>query len=885
MRDWLNNRNVIIVLASLNIIALAAILVVLITWPRSPTLPPMTEQSYESGKQRLVKYTWGDTYLLVEVLDDDLIHFELSAFGPGGSETISTSPMVYKTDYAGPTRFTNDGRGALETADVKLRVNPQNACVTLTDKTRQPPLELTTICPLDLEQDWKGLSFTPNRMQNVYGLGEQFVKAGSPPGDWVGQVRSPGNEQGNAMEPFNGGMVGNAQFPIMYAVGQGTESYALFLDQVYKQQWDFTRSPWRVNTLGDSIRWYVMSGPDLADLRQDYVELVGHPPVPPKKMFGLWISEYGYDGWAELRDKLDTLRANHFPVDGFVLDLQWYGGITSNSGSTRMGSLAWDEDNFPNPKETITQLKDEQGIGIIAIEQSYVGRWLPEHATMQSLGYLARDCIDCQATLLTRNPWWGVGGMIDWTNDAAGDYWHDWKRQPLIEDGIVGHWTDLGEPELYNGTAWYQGAAPDKHAHQDIHNIYNLKWSESIYRGYARRQAAQRPFILSRSGAPGSQRFGVSMWSGDIGSNLGSLAAHLNAQTQMSMSGIDYFGSDIGGFYRQASDGDLDELYTRWLAHGLAFDAPARAHTQNLCNCQETAPDRIGDVSSNLDNVRQRYEISPYLYSLAHRAYLYGEPVTPPLVYYYESDPNVREISDEKLLGRDVLVASSTVYGQTRRDVYLPAGQWINYHTNEWLDSAGQTFNHIPTVQGAKFKLPMFVRAGAIIPQMYVDDKTMNVMGRRSDGTRRDELIVRVYLPSPAQPGVTPDRFTLYEDDGESIAYQSGQVRTTLISQAQVGAVVTVTIESAVGDYAGAPAVRDNVVRLFLNQAQVSGVTLDGAELARHATRAAFDLAESGWYCEDAGNGGCNVVQARSGAWPVTAAKVFRFTTALPANP
>ena len=138
--------------------------------------------------------------------------------------------------------------------------------------------------------------------------------------------------------------------------------------------------------------------------------------------------------------------------------------------------------------------------------------------------------------------------------------------------------------------------------------------------------------MLSRSGTSGIQRFGAAMWSGDIGSNLASLAAHLNVQMHMSFSGIDYFGADIGGYVRTALEGDLNDVYTQWFADGMLLDVPGRPHTLNLCNCNQTAPDRIGDVPSNLENLRLRYRLIPYLYSLAHRAHLYGEPVFPPLV-------------------------------------------------------------------------------------------------------------------------------------------------------------------------------------------------------------------------------------------------------------
>jgi alpha-glucosidase len=283
----------------------------------------------------------------------------------------------------------------------------------------------------------------------------------------------------------------------------------------------------------------------------------------------------------------------------------------------------------------------------------------------------------------------------------------------------------------------------------------------------------------------------------------------------------------------------------------------------------------VGDVPSNLDNVRQRYALIPYLYSLAHRAYLYGEPVVPPLVYYYPGDPNVREMGDQKLLGRDLLVAAVTEYGQAERCVYLPAGEWIDYYTHDRYASDGGWFGPFPayvdTPAGTRFRLPTFARAGAIVPQMHVDDRTMNASGQRTDGSLRDELIVRVYADE------TPSAFTLYEDDGRTMAYQRGEVRTTSLSQVRAGDAVTVTIGGALGDYAGAPASRDNVVSLALDRgADVSEVMLtvgvsEPLSLPRYDTQRALDAAPRGWVLS-----GSQLV-AKSGKLNVATPKVFRF--------
>jgi len=813
------------------------------------------------GVQRL-EYTAGGGALVIEILRDDVVHFEFAGpeSSPDVAERIYTTPMVVAKDHPGPSRFTDDHHGMVSTAALQLRVGATDLCLAVTDTTRRPPAGLTTICPQDLSATAATLTLAPAAIEHAYGLGEHFLTPGDANGDWVGKVAVPGNDDGNDTTSFNGGVTGNAQFPVMYALGDAGENYALFLDHLYAQRWDFTPDPWTIRTRGDRVRGYVLAGPDLPALRARYMELVGHPLVPPKKMFGLWVSEFGYDNWAELEDKLRTLRANQFPVDGFLLDLQWFGNIVPRP--SHMGALTFDPSHFPDPAGEIARLREDNGIGLMVIEEPYVDASLPEHAALADRGYLVRQAE--AGDPVTIPSWWGTGGMLDWTNGAAGDYWHDAKRQALALMGVLGHWTDLGEPESYDPNGWYFGFPEiGLHADRDVHNLYNFKWLESIQRGYAR-NGTQRPFCLSRSGTSGIQRFGAAMWSGDIASNLASLAAHFNVQMHMSFSGIDYFGSDIGGFWRTALQGDLNDVYTRWFADGMLVDVPGRPHTLNVCNCYETAPDRVGDLASNLENIRLRYRLIPYLYSLAHRAYRFGEPVIPPLVYYYQGDANVRELGDEKLIGRDLLVALVDTVASTTRDVYLPAGTWTNYHTNERLTSTGDWIQGLPLHVDGVLQLPLFARAGAIIPEMAVDEQTMNAVGKRLDGSERDELVVRVF------PDQTPTLFTLYEDDGTTTAYQQGAVRTTRIDQRASGHTVEVTIEGSSGTFDGAVTSRNNVVELVFTT-PAAGVSLNGEPLPVQTTRAAFDAAERGWYADR------GVTSVKSGRLDVARRKTFAF--------
>lgn len=811
----------------------------------------------------------GEKALLrIEVLDDDLFRFEYAPPPDVRQETIGRTPMIARADFPGPSRLNRPGNGRLETAEGQVGIDRSDLSTrfSMTACGEEPVQhELFSVRLMEMTSEGCVIAIDAPEMTHAWGLGEQFPKPGEANGDWVGRVRMPGCEFGNRMVPYKGGAVGNAMFPVLYMMAADGTTCALFLDDLSALEWDLSTRPWRIKSTGAAVRGYVLLGESLSELRSEYMDLVGRPPVPPKAAFGLWISEYGYEDWAELESKLASLRKSGFPVDGFILDLQWFGGVDPGGEKSRMGRLAWDRKRFPDPRRKIAELRAREGVHIVPIEESYVTRGLPEHKRLASKGYLVRAM---DGTPVFIKSWWGHGGMIDWTKPAAGDFWHDWKRKRLIDDGVVGHWTDLGEPEDYAASAVYHGVPGGGGRHRDVHNYYNFAWAESIYRGYLRGGPGKRPFIMSRSGVSGIQRFGAAMWSGDIGSNLPSLAAHFNTQLHMSMSGMDYYGSDLGGFKRTALDGDLNEMYTQWFAAGAMVDVPVRPHTANTSNQYETAPDRVGDSASNLANIRLRYELIPYIYSLAHRAYLHGEAVFPPPVYCFPGDPALRECGDQKMIGDALMTALVAEYGRRTRDVYLPRGRWFDWYSAERIESAGEVVRNVPLYREGRFRLPLFARAGAIVPLMHVDDQTMNTTGRRRDGTRRDELVLRVF------ESLGSSKFTLYEDDGWSTAYQGGRVRTTLIRQDGDVDGVELVVDGACGDYEDAPVERAVVVKLTTGgRTQCSGVMLHDEPLARHRRLEDLEKSDSGW-CQTAR---CTIV-AKTARLPVRRAKRLRFS-------
>ncbi|MBK9038062.1 MAG: DUF5110 domain-containing protein [Bdellovibrionales bacterium] len=778
-----------------------------------------------SPETLLFNFYRSNQYVQVEIWQEDLFHFRFGSSKNPGSP-IWTTPSVL-SERRNPSqaflrRSNAQGEQVIETTEFMITVSNDLPCINVEDKkNHQKPL--TNLCVAKNAGSGMQLKIDQLGMKQVFGLGQQLDdprKDGGLGDDWVGRKRVSPGPYGNFMKEFIGGAVGDTQIPVLYAMGDGYLGYGMYFDSLAKLSFDFQSQPWSASTDSEDLSGFFFTGPNLKDWRSDYIALTGRPPVPPRKMFGLWVSEYGYDNWQELESKLQSLKAKNFPVDGFVMDLQWFGGVQSHSDHTPMGRLQWDENRFPQPAKKIAELDKNEHLGLILIEESYVGKGLQEHQELASRGLLAKDCFNCGPSYNDTNPWWGKGGMIDWTNPAARNYWAESKRKALVDMGVQGHWTDLGEPEMFQPWSWYSGWPElGLHNHASIHNYFSFSWHQGIVEGYSKFHPERRPFILSRSGGPGSPRFGVAMWSADIGSNMPSLASHLRAQMHMSLSGFDFYGSDIGGFHRGGLDGDLNLLYTQWFANSSLLDIPVRPHVENTCNCKETAPDRLGHEESNRANIKLRYQLAPYYYSLAHAAHENGEAIFPPVFYHFQDDPLARGMAHQKMIGPNLMMGITASYVETVRKIYLPKGTWYEFYENSPIVSRGEWVSAHPFWKTGKFQLPLYVREGAVLPLM---GETVRHLEKSSGGA--EEL--RIY------PSKNGGEFVLREDDGETTAYMAGAIKRTKVSHQSVGSDYVVRIGSSEGTYAGASNGREWKVQVISHR-PVSSISWNGNLLAK----------------------------------------------------
>jgi len=430
-----------------------------------------------------------------------------------------------------------------------------------------------------------------------------------------------------------------------------------------------------------------------------------------------------------------------------------------------------------------------QGVKTVVITEPYLTSGSLNFPEGQAYGYFGKN--GPGQTYLLPN-WWSCScdaALLDITNPAAQAWW--WRKYQLFmgpeSSGVAGFWTDLGEPEQHPDDMWHAlGPA------QKVHNIYNLLWAKNLFEGFNALRPNRRVFNLTRSGYAGIQRYGAIPWSGDVGKDFGGLAVQLPMMLNMGMSGLAYHNSDIGGFCCGTT---TEELYIRWMQYGT-FCPITRAHgVGEAIGGQGTEPWAFGPSAEAICKsfIELRYRLLPYNYTLAYNNFASGKPIAYPL-FFDSGDPLLANQGSSYMWGDAFCVSPVVQSGQTSKDVYLPDGKWINFWT-ELLVDGGQAVNVATPLE----QMPVFVKAGSIIPMQPVMNYT--------DEHPPDTLMLAVY-PVTGVSG----QFTLYEDDGSTLAYQSGVFSQTALEQSSTsgigGSTLAIGIGQSVGVYSGQPSHR-----------------------------------------------------------------------------
>jgi alpha-glucosidase len=594
---------------------------------------------------------------------------------------------------------------------------------------------------------------------HFYGLGMRTTGLDRRGGSYVNWNTDPRTYEGGD-DPVN------LCVPFFMALhSEGRQAYGLLLENTTRSRVDLGQAD--VETLSievedDALGYYLIYGPSPAAVLERYADLTGRVPLFPLWALGYHQSRWSYFPDQSVRRVARDFRQTHaVPCDAIHLDIHYMHGNRC---------FTWDPSGFPDPTGLIADLHG-QGFRIVTIIDPGI---------KADRGYrVFRDGLDrdvfCRypdGRLCIGPVWPGNCAFPDFTHPGGRAWWGDLHAE-LLDAGVDGIWADMNEPALF-GEHGATLPAPARHDleghagdHRRAHNVYGLQMARATAEGLARLRPERRPFVLTRSGWAGVQRY-AAHWTGDNRSTWESLRLTLPMVLGLGLSGIGFTGADVGGFKGFPSA----ELFTRWLQLGV-FLPFFRSHT--ALDSPDQEPWSWGEpfLSINRDTIRFRYQLLPYLYTALWKCTQNGMPIARPLLLAFHDDPTARALEDEFLCGDALLVAPVLEEGAVRRSVYLPAGGWYDL----WDDSLHEGPAHVE-VQAPLERIPVFVRAGSVVPAISAEGEDVpSHTGRGLQAGSARTLALHLY--PPAGRGDEPCRSLLYEDDGESLAHLQGEVRLT----------------------------------------------------------------------------------------------------------
>jgi alpha-glucosidase/oligosaccharide 4-alpha-D-glucosyltransferase len=522
----------------------------------------------------------------------------------------------------------------------------------------------------------------------------------------------------------------------------------------------------RYESISGRMTYQVIAGDDWADVMDQYTQLTGRQPMPPRWAFGNFSSRFGYHSEQEVRETVERFFKDSIPLDAVVIDIYWFGADIKG----HMGNLEFLRDSFPTPEKMMADFK-ARGIKTILVTEPFIlttsKRW--EEAVEKDI--LATDST---GKPYTYDFYFGHTGIIDiYKPEARQWFWEVYKE--FTEMGVDGWWGDLGEPEVHPSDLIHATGTAD-----EVHNIYGHDWAGLIHEGYQMDFPDERPFILMRAGYSGSQRYGMIPWSGDVMRSWGGLKPQVEIALQMGMQGLAYMHSDLGGF----AEGKVfdPQLYARWLQYGV-FQPIFRPHAQEHIPAEPVFHDPATKALAR-QAILLRYSMLPYNYTLAFENNQTGIPLMRPVFFEEPENAKTWTMDEVYLWGDQFLVAPVKDSLATHKKVYFPAGSsWIDFNTGTVYEGGKKQ-----KVKLADEHIPVFVRGGAFIPMVEP------VLSTETYSTR--SLDVHYYF----DPEIGQSKYRMYDDDGSTLgAYEAGQYEYITMEAVTSGEKLDFTLASLPG--------------------------------------------------------------------------------------
>jgi alpha-glucosidase len=499
-------------------------------------------------------------------------------------------------------------------------------------------------------------------------------------------------------------------------------------------------------------------------------------------------------------------RKRQIPCDVLWLDIGYMRGYRV---------FTWDEQRFPDVPGMLSTMK-EAGFRLVTIVDPGV-KAEPGYPVFDEGRRHNLFCKTDSGQLYIGQVWPGRTVFPDFSRSEARAWWAELNAQH-IESGVAGIWNDMNEPATGDVEPFSMRFDRDgaNMPHERFHNQYALLMAMSTYEGMRRANPALRPFILSRAGFAGIQRY-AAQWLGDNMSDWDHLRMGVPMALAMGISGQPFVGADIPGF----SANPTPELAVRWMQYG-ALTPFCRCHNEKGERDQYPWSFGPGVEKRSRAALDLRYRLLPYLYSTFMVSSETGDAVQRPLVLDFQNDRHARETDDAYLLGDALLVAPVLGPGQTARHVYLPQGTWVDWHTGE-SHPGGQFI----TASAPLDRIPLFARGGRVIPAHA--GRLASTMGHYPD-------VLELHLIVPDEDGEFIS--VLHEDDGLSDAFLQGVCLRTTFCVTRQGD--KIRLSSKVTGR-GFPEFRRRSLRLVIRGVAVKRLEMDGGTMPMSAGQAEFD--------------------------------------------
>jgi alpha-glucosidase len=524
--------------------------------------------------------------------------------------------------------------------------------------------------------------------------------------------------------------------------------HGVFLDNTHQTHFDIGQRDENLLEMranGGELDYYFMLGESVADVVRQFSELTGRMWMPPRWALGYHQCRWSYFPDKKVRDLAKNFRKRGIPCDAIYFDIDYMDGYRV---------WTWDKKRFPNPKKLIRDLRKQGFQSVVIIDP---GVKADEKYRVYRDGLAKKMfCTTADGRIFEDRVWPGACVFPDFTNPRARKWWGQLHRE-FVKMGVAGFWNDMNEPSCFDQKPSHTMPLDAQHdnnghpaTHARCHNVYGHSMARACHEALRNLAKNRRPFVITRAAYAGIQKFSM-IWCGDNRSTWEDMAMAIPQCINLSLSGVPFCGVDVGGFGKNCTG----ELLARWTQMG-AFFPYFRNHS--AIHTREQEPWAFGPRVEEICKryIALRYALLPYLYNLFHEAATTGAPILRPLFYEFPNDAHAYDVDDQFLLGNSLLVAPILRPDVRRRAVYLPAGEWIHWHTRQKFNSRGE----FCAVNAPLDELPLFVRAGTILPMA----EPMQFVGEKP----QRHIALEVF-PNPTARGY------LYEDDGESFAHEKGR--------------------------------------------------------------------------------------------------------------